>query len=235
MSKFLIILIFMVIAIAQGAKKSTLNSSFLHFKKIGAHPERFENSELAEHLKNINFQCFKEHLQLDKYGDKLVNGFEEDVFYKHSAIMCHEDVINEFMSSRSNDAGGKFNFKSNKELIKCFKSKLFEIEPTSKLIVDSDHENIKKCNTSFINLVPNKLRNEYVNYNAVITDLTCGKLTQNEFTINFIKGFLVDLVDLDEDVKKSEAKEIKEAENLFTKYAYDCIIKRFEDEDGSEV
>jgi hypothetical protein len=235
MNKLLIILIFVVITIAHGARKSTINGSFLHFKRIAVRLERFENNELAENLKQLNLDCFREHLQLNEFGEKLVNGIERDVLYKHSAVMCHEDVLNEYLSFKSNDRGGKLNFKSNTELINCFKSKLFELEPSSKLIAESDHESIESCKTNFINLVPNTLRNDYVNYNAVVTDLTCGKVSQNEFTINFIKGFLIDLVDLNEDVKKSEAKETIETENLYTKYAYDCIIKRFEGEDANKV
>lgn len=235
MNKILIFLIIVVIAIAHGARKDTINGSFLHFKRFGSRPERFEDPKIAEAFNNIDIECFKENLQMDKFGEKFVTEIEQDVLYKQATLACHEYAINEFLSYKCNDRGGKLNFNSNTKLINCFKAKLFELEPTSKLISEADHDVIKSCNTNFINLVPNSLRNDYVNYNAVVEQLTCGKFSQNDFTIIFLKGFLIDLVDLDEVVKKTEAKEIKEKENLFIKHAYDCIIKRFEDEDANKL
>lgn len=235
MNKIFIILIFVVIAFVHGAKKDTINGSFLHFKRLGAYSQRFEDPKIREAIDHIDFECFKEKLQLDKFGDKHVTEIEKDILYKHSAVVCNEEVINEVFSFKRNERGVKYDFSSNIKLINCFKSKLFELQPTSKLISDADHESIKTCNTNFINLVPNSLRNEYVNHNAIVNDLTCGKVSQNDFTINFVKQFLVDLVELDEDVRKSEAKEIFDTENLYIKYSYDCIIKKFEDGDSELI
>jgi len=232
MNKISNILIFVVITSARGI---TLNDSFLRFEQIAKHAESFGNLEITERLKQVDNDCIREHLKLDKFGEKCITEMEQDILYKYSAIVCHEDTLNELFSFTCNINDGKFDFKSNLELINCFKSKLFELEPTSKLIVESDYEAIQTCNTNFINLLPNQLRNEYVNYNAAVTNLSCGKVTPNEFTIMFIKLFLIDLADLDENLKKSETKEIKEMENTFTKYAYDCIIKRLEDEDNNKV
>jgi hypothetical protein len=183
----------------------------------------------------MDMNCIKENLKLAKFGEKIVNDMEVDVLFKYSAIACHEEGTSAIFSFISDDNGGKLNMKSNQALINCFKSKLYELEPTSKLIVESDHEAMKTCNTNFINLAPNKMRNEYVNYNAAVSKITCGKVTPNEFTIIFLKGILIDLVELDADVMKSEAKEIKETENTATKHAYDCIMNRFEDEDSNKV
>jgi len=232
MNKILNILIFVVIAHAYG---ETLHYSFVRFQQIPKYADRFGDPELAEKLKQVNNDCIRENLKLGKFGEMTVSEMEQNVLYKHSAIACHEDALNEIFSFTANINDGKFDFKSNLELIKCFKSKLFELEPTSKLIVESDHEAIQTCNTNFINLVPNKLRNEYVNYNAAVSRLSCGKVTQTEFTIMFLKIFLIELVDLDEDVIKSETKELKEKESTIAKYGFDCIMKRLEDEYNNKI
>lgn len=235
MKQILNILIFTLITFAYGARKDTLSGSFLHVKRLGARPEIFGNPEIAEMLSKIDFDCIKDKLQMDKFGSKFINEIEQDILYKQAAIACHEDVLSELISFKGDGRAGKFDLESNPEAVNCFKAKLFELEPTSKLITEADQESIKACKSNFIYLVPNKMRNEFVNYNAAVNDLTCGKVTQNDFTALFVKGFIVELSDLDEDLKKSEAKEIKEKEKLFTKHAFDCIIKKFEDEDVNEV
>ena len=232
MNQVLNILIFVVIA---HAYDDTLNNSFVRFLQIPKYADRLGNPELTERLKQVNNDCIRENLKLDKFGEMTVTEMEQSILYKHVAIACHEEALNEIFSFACNINNGKFDFSSNIKLINCFKSKLFELEPTSKLIVESDQEAMKTCNTNFINLVPNTLRNEYVNYNAAVSKLSCGKVTSTEFTIMFLKVFLIDLVDLDEDVKKSEAKDIKEKESTVAKYGFDCIMKRLEDEYNNKV
>lgn len=183
--------------------------------------------KVKQMLNQFNEPCMSEYMQLSTYGQQLINEFEQNVLFDSASYKCTEWAADQLDKILKRNIIKQFRLDENEEFIACLSSKLFELEPTTKLASD---DRTKTCKTSFVDFLPEHLQSHLDNSNKQVVKSSCGQISADYNTKVFIKQYLMLVKNVETNVRKMEELQLLKEMKFMWKVVYDCMMNRFKNE-----
>ncbi|KAL7012475.1 hypothetical protein ACKWTF_014867 [Chironomus riparius] len=166
--------------------------------------EYIENGKQMEEA--IDFDCVNQKLNILKNERKTVLEVEATILIASAKLRCLKIPLINFSKLFLNFAVLKH--QRSEKTMSCARYLLKQVEPTSKLLISSNHvynDDNSSCYITF--KLYTDLAKDYKNHVGDLKDSSCGAITDEFVKILTLKTLLL-IAQKDEEVKKIEAKEL---------------------------
>ncbi|KAL7041323.1 hypothetical protein ACKWTF_000725 [Chironomus riparius] len=221
----IIIFLLLIIATVYGLKQKTLNELFEEFKEL--RQNLLDDYEVGEYFGRYNETCMSHHLKISKFGNKTINEVEEQILLDSALFICSESDAFKAGKLIQTRLMKTYKLDEDENFINCLKSKLLELDPSTKLVNIEDRKKLSTCTNQFQNLFPEHLKDFINTINEHIFNTTCGKVSIDDHTKTYIKSFLVCSEDLSPADRNIEERQLLKELKFNVMSGYNCLMAKF--------